>query len=139
MPPAVPETLPFGKHKGLHIAAVPTDYLEWVILNFRTPCEIARRELERRCTATSGPDAILARQALNRYHWKHARRLSNPRPKWKGKSRDRRKDTRARKVRYTPPANLAKLKRDFVIVGDNYAAAHAAWLAGGGNPNECPF
>jgi hypothetical protein len=133
------EKLRFGKYKGHQISLVPTDYLRWVLMEFRKPYEPARQELERRSTQTSGPDAVGARQALNEFHWKHARRLSSPRPKWKGKAEQRRKLKRTSRRFSRAPQPQATLKQGCWIVGENYEAARVAWLTSSGNPHESPF
>ena len=42
--------IPFGKYKGQTLKNIPTDYLEWVVMNHndRGICEMVAIELQRR-------------------------------------------------------------------------------------------
>lgn len=130
-------TLRFGKHKGMPVGEVPTDYLAWVVRTFPKPPTVVKQELQHR-ERQSGASAILAASALSDRAFRDARMKRAKRHR-RGYEVAPRTALRSDEQRQKSRERLVRLGRGVQITGEYYEQERAAWEATGGNPRDCPF
>jgi hypothetical protein len=129
----------FGKYKGLELEAVPTDYLVWVVRNFRRSNYWAIVELKRRASTQSGPSAMQAQVALSSRMVALAKKIQQRRVPKRSARRGSKAASRQEDRRRQSYRSVDRLRSGVLVVGEHYERLRGDFLAAGGDLNACPF
>ena len=126
------ETMRFGKHKGMCVSEVPTDYLEWCYDQIANCPSYVTEELGRRGVMTG--DVWLARSRQDRALMTRQEKLIRKLCKTEA-----RKAAFAERQRKAAKEKLAEMQAGINIVGHQYQSLRDEFDRAGGDQDECPF
>ena len=118
-----------GRHRGLPMPEVPTDYLLWCAASMREVPQVVVEELKRRSQVYGSRDAVECASAVSSLLYRAAR--NQARFAGKPTKKQRRMQKRADRQRIAAKQTLDRIQQK-PIVGENYTPASH-------DPASCPF